>query len=79
MRKLIARIDVNTCDYDKRTPLHLAASEGHVDIVKLLLEYDAKIVKDRWGNTPLTEIVDKTGTNYSEIMRLLKHQNEGKI
>ncbi len=25
-------------DYDKRTALHIAASEGHADVIKLLLE-----------------------------------------
>ena len=38
------------CDYDKRTPLHLAAAEGHTDVVKFLIEdcgVDAE-VKDRY-------------------------------
>ena len=29
IKQLIEKIDVNFCDYDKRTPLHLASSEGH--------------------------------------------------
>jgi len=41
-------------DYDNRTPLHLAASCGHVDMLRLLLEKGTYFnPKDRWGNTPL--------------------------
>ncbi|GFZ18902.1 integrin-linked protein kinase family [Actinidia rufa] len=39
-------------DYDKRTALHLAASEGHASIVELLLQYKAQVnLKDRWLRT----------------------------
>ena len=31
-------LDMNMCDYDGRTALHLAAAEGHEEIVKFLLE-----------------------------------------
>ena len=44
--------EVNAKDYDKRTALHLAASEGNVPIVKLLVERNADInAVDRWGGT----------------------------
>jgi ankyrin repeat protein len=32
------RVNLNTTDYDRRTGLHLAASEGHTDIVKYLVQ-----------------------------------------
>ncbi|KAJ6806310.1 serine/threonine-protein kinase STY17-like [Iris pallida] len=45
-------IDVNSIDLDGRTALHIAACEGHVDVVKLLLRWRANIdARDRWGST----------------------------
>lgn len=44
-------------DYDGRTPLHLAASNGLLDVLRFLLE-DAKAAHspiDRWGSTPLDD------------------------
>lgn len=39
-------------DYDNRTALHLAASEGHASIVELLLAYNADVnLRDRWQKT----------------------------
>ncbi|XP_052188772.1 potassium channel SKOR-like [Diospyros lotus] len=49
-------IDPNCEDYDQRTPLHVAASQGLYLMAKLLLEAGASVLsKDRWGNTPLAE------------------------
>lgn len=48
-------ISPNVQDYDKRTALHLAASEGHAPIVELLLHYKANVnLKDRWQRTVST-------------------------
>lgn len=48
-------IDVNSIDLDGRTALHIAACEGHVEVVKLLLSRKANIdARDRWGSTVLT-------------------------
>lgn len=44
-------------DYDGRTPLHLAASEGHLNMIKFMIETGLKNLNplDRWGNTPLDD------------------------
>ncbi|CAD5122432.1 DgyrCDS10856 [Dimorphilus gyrociliatus] len=45
-------------DYDLRTPLHVAASEGLTDVVDYLLRYGASVhVKDRYGHTALDDAV----------------------
>lgn len=43
---------VNASDYDGRTALHLAASDGHVPVVEFLLHHGADVNPvDRWGDT----------------------------
>ena len=47
---------VNTYDYDGRTALNIAASEGHMDSVKYLVTHGANILhRDCRGNTPLDD------------------------
>ncbi|KAG2715229.1 hypothetical protein I3843_03G069900 [Carya illinoinensis] len=55
-RVLSYGIDPNSRDYDHRTALHVAASEGLYLMAQLLLEAGASVFpKDRWGNTPISE------------------------
>jgi ankyrin repeat protein len=55
-RLLVAKIHVNASDYDKRTAVHIAASEGNEAELKLLLEAGADLsLDDRWGNTAKSE------------------------
>jgi glutaminase len=50
-------VDLNSYDYDKRTALHLACSECHINVIEYLLKkkVDKKVV-DRWNNTPLDDL-----------------------
>ncbi|CAN0913772.1 Integrin-linked protein kinase 1 [Linum grandiflorum] len=57
-------------DYDQRTAMHLAASEGHAPIVELLILYKANLnLKDRWQRTPLT---DARLYGHRDICRILE-------
>jgi len=50
--------DPRCCDYDKRTPLHLAAAEGAFSVVQWLLRKGAHVnAVDRFKRTPLEDAV----------------------
>ncbi|XVF65877.1 hypothetical protein PTKIN_Ptkin09bG0286300 [Pterospermum kingtungense] len=60
-------IDVNSIDLDGRTALHIAACEGHVNVVTLLVSRRANIdARDRWGSTK-TRRTPMTVANPREI------------
>jgi len=51
LRMLANGFFVNSTDSDKRTGAHVAASEGHIEILRALRENGANFnVVDRWGN-----------------------------
>jgi ankyrin repeat protein len=44
--------DVTGADYDKRTPLHIAAADGHLKVVKFLVRKGASVnAEDRSGSS----------------------------
>jgi glutaminase len=57
MRRLVAiGIDPASHDYDRRTALHIAASEGKLNSLRYLLSLGVNINPlDRWGKTPLDD------------------------
>jgi glutaminase len=63
-------------DYDLRTPLHLAAAENQVQVVRFFIERDQASLSgldlspiDRWGGTPLN---DAERHGHAEVVELLK-------
>lgn len=61
---------VTAADYDKRSALHLASSEGHVQVVSTLLLAKADVnCADRWGGRPLDDAKRK---GHSQCVDLLK-------
>ncbi|KAG9443949.1 hypothetical protein H6P81_015289 [Aristolochia fimbriata] len=67
-----AGADPNKTDYNGRSPLHLAASNGYEDVVQFLIQSGVKIdCNDKSGNTPLLEAI-KHG--HDRVARLLVNQ-----
>ncbi|XP_030621131.1 glutaminase kidney isoform, mitochondrial [Chanos chanos] len=56
-RYVLSGVDVNSVDYDGRSALHVAASEGQLDVIRFLVENTGAdcSLKDRWSNTPILE------------------------
>uniref|UniRef100_A0A673G047 glutaminase n=1 Tax=Sinocyclocheilus rhinocerous TaxID=307959 RepID=A0A673G047_9TELE len=73
-RFALSSVDMEQRDYDSRTALHVAAAEGHIEVVRFLLEA-CKVnpgPKDRWGNTPIDEA---THFGHHEVLALLQEYN----
>ncbi|XP_054476606.1 glutaminase liver isoform, mitochondrial [Anoplopoma fimbria] len=56
-RYFLSGVDVNAVDYDGRSALHVAAAEGHTEVIRFLLQNTGanKALRDRWGSSPLQE------------------------
>lgn len=65
----LAVSDPTCCDYDRRTPLHLAASEGAYQVTEWLLAQQVDVnALDRFKRTPLEDAVR---SEYREVAKLL--------
>ena len=71
LQRLEARgVDLNAGDYDRRTALHLAASEGQFNAVRYLLERGVTPApEDRWGGTSLDDAIRE---HHHEVAALLR-------
>ncbi len=60
---------MSVVDYDRRTPLHIAASEGNVAVVELLMQNGASIhQRDRNNDTPLMCAIEN---GYPDVIKAL--------
>jgi ankyrin repeat protein len=75
LKRLVASgLSINRADYDGRTPLHLAASEGRERVARFLLRRRADpTAQDRWGNRPWQ---DAEAHGYPDLAKLLKEACE---
>lgn len=72
-RSVALGADINKGDYDNRTALHLAAAEGHENVVKYLLNKGADTsTKDRWGMKPVD---DAKANDHDNIVKILAQKS----
>ncbi|XP_044144282.1 glutaminase liver isoform, mitochondrial [Bufo gargarizans] len=74
-RFALSGMNMEQKDYDSRTALHIAAAEGHLDVVKFLIE-GCKVNpfgEDRWGNVPLQDAIS---FERHDIVKLLSEYQE---
>eukprot|EP00960_Hanusia_phi_P051994 761167-Hanusia_phi.AAC.1 len=71
IKSLVAKnASVNACDYDRRSALHLAAAEGHHEVVAFLVIYGANVnCTDRWGGDPLKDAIRGGHSQVQTILR----------
>jgi Amt family ammonium transporter len=67
-------VDLSAADYDGRTALHLAVSEGHTGIVLWLLQTGdcAVNVVDRMHHTPLDDALNSAGAQKIELEEAIR-------
>ncbi|XP_061870729.1 ankyrin repeat domain-containing protein 18B-like isoform X3 [Colius striatus] len=66
------RLFINGRDKEKQTPLHLACTNGHADVVEFLAGHKCQLnPKDKWKKSPLMKAVQHEHRDCAAI--LLKH------
>lgn len=68
-----AGINLNAGDYDRRRAVHIAASEGNMAALRVLVEFGADLsVKDRWNQTAEDEAKNAKATKILDYFETLK-------
>ena len=77
MKRLVGLgTELNAADYDGRTALHLAASEGQVEVLRFMCEKGVSAtVKDRWGSTPLDDAQNFSDGKVAERMAAILNKH----
>jgi len=62
---------VNFRDYDRRTALHVASAEGHLSVVKYLVEIQNDMINrsDRWGGSALDDAFRHRYVDVAQYLR----------
>jgi len=80
-RMYFKNCDLNVMDYDHRTPMHVAAASGNLEIVKFLYKLNIKTflninaLKDRFDKTPID---DAQREGHKDIIQYFKLMLNGK-
>ena len=79
LKRLVkANIQVDAGDYDKRTATHIAAAEGNLVALKVLVEDGGASVsvRDRWNNTPMDEAKKNKAENVVQFLSALQQSSD---
>lgn len=67
-------MDPNLRDLDGATPLHFAASRGHLSAVRWLLNHGAKLSLDKYGKSPINDAAENQQVEVLNV--LVQHSSD---